>query len=597
MTGLLAFRWDAELGKLLAFGLATPGEVVIGFDSSVPADLLHWEGSPMDPPAVQRFGLDEFNRPALPVSTPSILQWRLHGLSAQTLDVAVAVLDVGLVLNTRGRLERGPGHGDGVTFAVELSVRGETTRIWERHVSPDVSWFEERVRLPDELEGPVVLRLITEPGPAGLWLHDHALWAGLHLRGETDWRDPRPNLVVIDLDTLRADRLGCYGAVRDTTPRIDAWAEASAQIFENATSVECWTLPSTISMLTGLAVSQHGVHRRDRRMTAAMEPVAMRLARVGYETHARTDSGYVIPAMGFAEGFDSFDYKPLQPGEDWADVLTLLEERNSPAPVFCFVQTYWPHEPYLADPHFADSTRPYDGPLAGQLLTLSNIDAAVRQGGATLTGADRRHVNEQYDAAVFRTDALVGDFLDGLERIFADEPYLVLLTSDHGQELFDRGSFGHGLGLHAEQLRVPLILRHVGATRVGRSEAPVTGLDLVPTLLDAAGLSLPSHLPGRSLLQRLPADAPQVAWHSEHDSMLQLSGFKLISAGDTLSLFDLAADPRELEDLSLEQPELVERMSTFLGSWIERWQPLEIGDDGSAILSAEDRAALNALGY
>ena len=125
MPGLLAFRWDAEQGVLLAFGLATPGEVVIGFDIASPVDLLHWEGTGTELPVARRFGLDELDRPALPVTTPSVMQWSLQGISAQTLDVAVAVLDVGLVMGDDGRLVRQSGHGDGVTFAVELVVGGD----------------------------------------------------------------------------------------------------------------------------------------------------------------------------------------------------------------------------------------------------------------------------------------------------------------------------------------------------------------------------------------------------------------------------------------------------------------------------------------
>ncbi len=593
----MAFRWDGDLGTFFAFGTSAPEDIVIEYDAASTADLLHWEGPAADPAIPRRFSLAQVDRPALAVTTPSAFQWQLDRLSGDTLDVSVAVLDVGLVVDAVGRLERRAGLGDGVTFRVDITVAGVTSQLWERHVLPGSQWTEERVPLPYTGSAPVALRFTTQPGPAAHRLNDHALWSGLRLRGQSAEADPRPHLVLIDLDTLRADRLGCYGAERDSSPRIDAWAESSAELFENSTSVESWTLPSTISMLTGLAVSQHGVHFSNRRMTKVMEPLAARLSAAGYETLGRTDGGFVIPALGFAEGFERFIHGHLQPEEDWSEMLDLLAARDSSRPVFCFVQTYRAHEPYDPDRRFDDKERPYAGPLLGKRLNGPDFVGDAQRDGAPLDDADHRWVNALYDSAVHRTDAMVGDFLEGLDRVFGDEPYLVLLTSDHGQALFDRGAFGHGLGMHPEDLAVPLILRHVDGLVVGRSSAPVTGLDVVPTLLDAAGLEIPDHLPGRSLLGPLPEEAAQLAWHRGQEQSIQFAGYKLIDGGDAPQLFELSTDPQELTDRSATMPRRVEFLTELLSAWLAHWRPVDATGEADVQLSDRDRAALEALGY
>ncbi|MFT7464217.1 MAG: arylsulfatase A-like enzyme [Pseudohongiellaceae bacterium] len=593
----MAFRWDGELGALFAFGAEPPKDIVVEYDAAAAADLLHWEGPDAGLSKERRLSLDQVDRPALAVTTPSSFQWRLDRLSGATLDVSVAALDVGLVLDSKGRLARRPGLGDGVTFAVDITAGGVTTRLWERHVEPGSHWTDERIPLPQVGPVPVALRFTTLAGPNNQRLNDHALWSGLRIRGNTLVELGKPHIILLDLDTLRADRLGCYGAERSTSPRIDAWAAESAQLFENASSVESWTLPSTISMLTGLAVSQHGVHFSTHRMTSDMEPLAQRLSAAGYETYGRSDGGFVIPAMGFSEGFERFLHRPLVPGEDWSEVLDWLGDRDTSQPVFCFLQTYGPHEPYLEDEGFDDPDRPYQGPLAGQQLTGYSFEEGRMRDGGPLTEADLAWVRTLYDSAVFRTDAMVGDFLDGLKGIFGEEPYVVLLTSDHGQALFERGGFGHGRSLHPEELHVPLILQHEGAAVVGRTSVPVTGLDVVPTLLDAAGLQIPEQLPGRSLLQPLPDVAAQVAWHRDDAHSIQLDGYKLIRQQGRLMLFELSDDPDERNDLAESMPSRVQRLDRLLTSWLEHWGPLESNESGAVLLSDEDKEALEALGY
>ena len=188
-------------------------------------------------------------------------------------------------------------------------------------------------------------------------------------------------------------------------------------------------------------------------------------------------------------------------------------------------------------------------------MTTKRLQAIVESGGPFPDARDWSYVNDVYDAAVARMDDVVMTFIEGVEEVFEDEPFLLILTSDHGEEINDHGSFGHGQELYEEVTRVPLIVRFPDRSRVGRSREPSSGLDLVPTILDFAGVEAPSDLSGFSLRDELPGGRlriselkretgpPRVAlWQGESKSIL--AGPR----GD--ELFDLALDPDERNNLA-----------------------------------------------
>ncbi|MGH7150953.1 MAG: sulfatase family protein, partial [Planctomycetota bacterium] len=186
---------------------------------------------------------------------------------------------------------------------------------------------------------------------------------------------------------------------------------------------------------------------------------------------------------------------------------------------------------------------------------------------------EREHIARRYDDLVARADGLVGDLLEGLERELGDDERLLIVTADHGEEIFEHERFGHGQSLYEELLRVPLIVRFPGA-RVGRPavrDEPVSLLDLVPTALEAAALPVPSHLPGLPLLGSLPGRRVRVAETHVH-AAVRLGSLKLILGEwndvrwrhGAEELYDLRTDPGERRNLAPEKPQTVRAMRGVL---------------------------------
>lgn len=605
------FWWDAVRGYLLAFGPTPPGDVSYAFDLSRRSPLASAEWrlvSGADAPTDARalagtFTLRRVTRPCLLAPAPTDLAVTLPELPGRRLQVVVGVMDVRSAL--RGRKE-----GDGVTFSVEVVQAGEVRSLWSRHVLAEEGFVEEEVALIDVAPGPLELRLLTRPGAAGDTHYDHGLWGGLVFRDDEARPPARPHLVLIDVDTLRADRLGCYGYERDTSPRIDAWAAREAEVFADSTAVANWTLPSTLSILTGLSVAQHGVHAVTRSLHEAVPTLAERLRAAGYETLARTDGGYVSEPYGFARGFDEFQayQRPWRAHHEagWTEELEQLAFRGSERPVFFFLQTYQVHTPLGNDHTFDDPVLPYEGTWSETQISHTTLLDHLAQGGAAPDAQDQRWVSNQYDAAVKRMDDVVGAFLERLPSVFGDEPYLVLITSDHGEELFERGGFGHPRSLYAELIHVPMIVRHPDGLRVGTSALPVSGLDVVPTLLDTAGLDVPAELSGLSLRTPLSASRVRTATHGSDGHAYMVDGWKLVQGAalpeehdaPPSRLFQVSADPGELHDLTGSQAARAAGMARALARHLAEVTPmLGAGDADPSALDPALAEQLRELGY
>ena len=607
------FSWDTQDGSLHAAGARAPAALTIGYRADPLTALAHFE-RPADRAGVAglacRHALVGIDRPCLWVPAPTTLALPVADLRADTLEVATAVLDLGLDLE-HGRAVRAEGLGDGVTFAVEVEIDGRRERVWQQHVQPGGAFDEHDVDLSAWLGRSFTLRLLTEPGPAGDASFDYALWSGLRLRGPPRQPPTRPHVIVIDVDTLRADRLSCYGNPRPTTPRLDAWAERAAVVYTDCTSAGDWTLTSTASLLTGLAVSQHGVLDYPQALGADLEPIAQRLRRAGYETLAHTDGGFVDASFGFQHGFDRFEgRKWTGPDEQrWDDDLARLARRRSEHPVFLFLQTYQVHAPYRDDRRFADPD--YAGPYADKPMGRPVLTRLLAQGAPLPDAADWAFIDACYDAGVRRMDDLLGSFLERLDEALHGEPALIVFTSDHGEELAERGFFGHGHSLHRELVAVPLIVQHPPGGPVGRVDAPTSGLDLVPTILDYAGLPIPEYLSGLSLRGTPPS--PRLVRAEHHDphgdaTAVQWSGWKLFLGAvggyggptDYPDLYHVGDDPGERRELAGEQERVVERLRRLAQDLVLEYPPLERGHDasrGEQAVADDARRDLRALGY
>ncbi len=591
-----------------------------------------------------RATLDDVTRDAVLLAAPSVLELPAGVLRADRLHVAVGVSPEGWTIED-GVVRRAPRRGDGATFAVEVVVEGRAgggavdgaggapdsgsatatvERVWSATVGADdvgEAWTEAVVDLARFRGRRVALRLVTEPGPAGDALHDYGLWADLRLRGGAARVPDRPHVVLVDVDTLRADRLAAYGAARATTPALDAWAAERAVVYTDSVSTAPWTLPSTVSFLTGLAVHQHGVDRASAALGDTATTLASRLADAGYETRALTGGGYLRPVYGCDAGFERYDTRDPK-DLDWSAALDFVAARDSERPVFLFLHTYAVHAPYERTDRWTDPA--YAGPLRDLEVDTHNVLDPCNRGELSLDPADAAWVEALYDGLVTGMDAHVAAFLRELEARVGDEPLLVLFTSDHGEGFLEHGHLGHGASLHAEQLRVPLVVRYPDA-RPGASDVPVSGLDLVPTVLDVVGLPVPDDLPGRSLRAhrgttpteggdarsggREPRGAavdtarPDVRVAESDDRRAVLSdGTKLIGprtddAASPASLYDLTDDPGEHEDVAAVRPddvaELRRRLAWFLGRYTAPEGGHAVGSDAAGAALAE----LKALGY
>ncbi|GJM23155.1 MAG: hypothetical protein DHS20C15_30700 [Planctomycetota bacterium] len=619
--GGVLFSTLAGGNTLLAFGTRAPGELRYGYRPNVELPLSTWEHGlftadgearlPQD--LAGRLTLGDVNRPCLRVGTPSVLEWELEAEQVDTLELSIGTVDLAFHSDD-GRLMSARGGSDGVTFAVELEIDGARQRLWSQHLPAGTDFEAHSVDLGDWERGPARLRLVTEGGPAGDTTFDYGAWSGLRLGSRTASAPRRPHLVLIDVDTLRADRVGCYGYARDTTPRLDAWAEQHAALFVDALATSNWTLPSTASMLTGLSVQQHGVTTFRRKLVRDLGSVALRLSAAGYETYARSDAGLLVPELGFGHGFDRFEARRLPLEEHlergWKPELERLRERGSERPSFTFLQTYMTHDPFEDDRRFEDTTQPYSGPLGERAVVRSDVVARLAELDGAVDPADKRHLDNIYDAGVRRMDDLVMDFIDGLAEVFGSEPYLVILTSDHGEEILEHGSFGHGHSLHGEVLRVPLIVKSPDGKLRGRRSEPASLLDVAPTLLHAANLAIPEELTGHSLLGALPEHRPRLAQHENdmHDEpafALTFLGRKWIEGpihrtdGAELffeELYELADDPGETRDRAEQDPEAAERLATLLRTHLEQHTPV-LAVEAASDLSENRLADLEALGY
>ncbi len=420
-------------------------------------------------------------------------------------------------------------------------------------------------------------------------------------------------VILISIDTLRADHLGCYGYERPTTPALDRLAAEGVR-FARATAPSPWTIPSHASMLTGLLPPGHGMLDFDRQLPPEVRNLGEILKGHGFESAAFININYLLPASGLTRGFDRVVYHPTR-GEGGVQTrsapraVATVEEalaRSDERPFFWFVHTFDVHTDYRPDAaHREAFVRPYDGGLDGSTKTLNR----VRQGELAASAEDIAHARDLYDAGIRQLDDVLGGLFAFLEETGLADETLVVVTSDHGEEFLEHGSVLHGRTLYDEVIRVPLLIRGPGVPRGRVVEQPVQLVDVVPTLLALLGLPPAPDLDGRDLSRLWSAGggpapeavvaeaAPWKLWTGSraHFVSVTLGDHKLIhelESGES-RLFDLARDPGERHDLAAEQPE---RVAELLAE-VEAYRARERAAAGERPLSEEQIEQLRALGY
>ena len=413
-----------------------------------------------------------------------------------------------------------------------------------------------------------------------------------HRRRAKKQTEARPSILFVLVDTLRADYLGSYGFEGDISPGLDRLAAESLR-FENAFSQAPWTKPSIATLFTSLYPEVHGLTNheglfwgkgRPGMQTGVLPDEAVTLAEVfrenGYRTASFMTNPMLAPTYGFDQGFEIYEVHEIR---DWSNLVMDAANR--------WVDSIPDGEPFFAYLHFMDVHGPYDSPeedfealkdshSLGDDRDLSEdeygaiSDYLKRVGWAGEPEARNvRTWRARYAAGIRDFDRRFASFVDALRASGRlDEVYLVL-TSDHGEELFEHQGWDHGHTLFAQQLHVPLLIRRPGGEGARTTTNVVSLIDLMPTLLSIAQIEPPAGVQGRdfsALLDPLLEDRHQASNASRATATSDRPGlhairtpdYKLIMDIDTGEtwLFDTGGDPSERQNLSAARPEVVEEL-------------------------------------
>jgi arylsulfatase A-like enzyme len=443
-----------------------------------------------------------------------------------------------------------------------------------------------------------------------------------------------PNVLLISVDTLRADHLSSYGYSLQISPNIDRLATESTR-YAGALAPTPWTLPSHAALLTGVHPWRLGLVDQQRRLPAEAPTLAEALERAGYQTGAIVDSspdGFVGARRGFGRGFADYQHARRGPSGlflyDAAHSVDLavawLEKRDAERPFFLFLHTMSVHsapsdaqhpvevpyhkpQAYLA--RFLDGGRPLfswqrDGKTGSSfLLDLNERILAGMAPKPPLAPVQLRELVALYDAGVYYVDEQIGRLLKELERLGLRRDTLIVLTADHGEAFLEHGFLLHQQ-VYQELLHVPLIVHDPAQTERAVIRATVHLEDVAPTVLSRVGLEPPAGIDGVPLPRSEPAapveresfaffrlgpDVPLEAFalrHGRHKVVQQRVG-----TVTTTELYDLENDPREHEPLAA--PELVQSLSERLAHRRQQLAP----EGQSLEISPDTREELRALGY
>jgi len=435
-----------------------------------------------------------------------------------------------------------------------------------------------------------------------------------------------PNVLLVSIDSLRADHLGVYGYDRPTSPHLDALA-ADGIVFENAFSPTSWTLPAHVSLLTSLYPQIHGVDDGQKRLDERAVMLSETLQRHGYRTLAIVSAPFLESKFGYDQGFDLYDDRTVsfRTHEDSHLGVTTprLHERaievlenEATEPFFLFLHYWDVHYDYQPPEPFR--TRFYDGPDVEQ--TAADL---TRQYGPRL-GDDpdvMAHFVALYDGEIAFVDDYLGRLFDYLKKTGRYDDTLIIVTADHGEEFLEHEMLFHRWNLYDTSLRVPLIVKLPRGRAAGARVAANVGIvDVAPTILNAVGIAPPTAYNGRSLLplalaskaaggvgstpQETEADDQTVYFADLAGKLhsVRRGRWKLIvteeADGEKVELYDIAYDPGEKVNLAAEQPERAQAMAALYDRWLQT-----AAVEGRRLDAIEFRydealeSALRSLGY
>jgi arylsulfatase A-like enzyme len=438
--------------------------------------------------------------------------------------------------------------------------------------------------------------------------------AGLIIAGVLVLKNLRPkdrdfNIILISIDTLRADHLGCYNYPRNTSPFLDKFRENSV-LFRLCIAQSSSTLTSHASILTSLIPSHHGAYFiREQALPDDRQTMAELLKQKGYRTVSFNDGGQIAPKFGLNQGFDIYEsmrddikaerlnfYRIVGKTVDWLD-------QNRDEKFFLFLHTYETHHPYTPKKRqlkLFESN--YNGNLNWQ-ITVEMIER-INKGEIKLTGEDKQHIINTYDAEISSMDESFGLLIRYLKEKNLYDNTLIIFTSDHGEEFGEHGTWAmHSHTLFNDQLHVPLLLKLPGSKYASRKvDHMVRSIDILPTVMDLLGEKMGKDFEGGSLVPLIKGIPPKklVFAISQRDMKqtyvpaywsVMTQKWKLYNA----KLFDLFNDPGELEDVSKSHEDLKTSLQKYALKYLKRKS--EKFPVKKVVLDDELREKLKSLGY
>lgn len=447
------------------------------------------------------------------------------------------------------------------------------------------------------------------------------VFAKLHFRDTTEsdenyqvffdeyYKSPGSNVILISIDTLRADHLGCYGYQQNTTPNIDEFSKDSV-LFKETIAQAPSTTPSHASIFTSLIPSHHGAFFTMKKpIPQDIVTIAEILGENGYKTISFNGGAQVAAEFGFEQGFDLYDSTLPENTEtetlrEKVDSAIDWIRTNPNEKFFLFLHTYEVHHPYTPKKEYLDlfeKNYSEDLPMniSGELLK------EINKGKLEISKEDEQHIVNTYDAEIYSMDIAFGTLVDFLKKEDLYDGIIVIFTSDHGEEFREHGMMGwHSHALYDEQLKIPLVVKFAnskyGGTVIGEQ---VRSIDILPTLLDVLNIGTLKCFEGTSLIKwfnstnrrELLAVSEQDTVGQRHPATVRTKRWKLYDRLNDVRLFNLEFDPIEQKDIRKRNKKVCNRLQDELSYWLSRKQTV-VGVR-EADLDEETLKRLKSLGY
>jgi len=368
------------------------------------------------------------------------------------------------------------------------------------------------------------------------------------------------SVVVLLVDTLRASKLRAYNPrSRVETPTLDSFAEEAA-VFEHAQAPENWTKPSVASVLTSLTPMTHNTKEDSSSLPQSALTIAEVFDRNDFATGSFIANGYVSDRFGFDQGWDHYtnyirEERSTTANNVFREAIAWIEEHREER-FFAYIQTIDPHVPYDPPGELLEHYHP--GPYTGPIRPRStgNQLGDFKAGRLSLNRADQRQLEALHDGEITYHDREMTAFVARLRELGLYDDVIFVVTSDHGEEFMEHGSYGHGHTIFQEILHVPLMVRWNGVIDPLRIGPTVSTLDIAPTVLEAAGIEIPDEFEGHSLLSTARGQmrsGPAIAFSDKLDDrrVATAAGYKLVVRGNlTWAFFNLRDDPGEQDQIT-----------------------------------------------